>query len=424
MRIGRGACALVASAALGCGAAVAPGDAADAGAPKPLQVVTWYTSGAEKSAFDDLIGVLRTQDPAIAYTNPVDSPLEYNLKAEILGGNPPDSFQVVSGSDLGSWIDMGVVSPLDALSADQGWASAIPAQVLAPVSRNGSLYGVPLDVERENTLFYNKAVLAAQGVAPPQSLADVMAAAATLKAHGVTAFAVAVSSGWTIATELFEDVLVAQAGGDFVQSYLSGQKSADTPEIRTALATLASMMDYAPPDRTTTTWQNAIKHVCAGDAAMIMLPDFVAREAPNQGCAPDALGYVPMQPAGSPTFAFLSVTFPLARLAPDPGAGSEFLATVGSRAGQETFNAALGQMPARTDVDPNLFGPIVRQTIVDYRASGEIFVPGYEALASYGFYSSVDTVLARYVDPTDPANKDVNTVISVLSQSYGLLGKP
>jgi glucose/mannose transport system substrate-binding protein len=157
---------------------------------------------------------------------------------------------------------------------------------------------------------------------------------------------------------------------------------------------------------------------------MLMLPDFVAREAPNPACAPDALGYVPMQPAGSPTFVFVSNTFALAMQAPDPVAASEFLATVGSKAGQEAFNAALGQMPARTDVDPNLFGPIVRQTIVDYRASSEIFVPAYEVLTPTAFQSSVNTVLARYVDPTDPAYKDVNTVISVLSQNYGLLGKP
>ena len=71
---------------------------------------------------------------------------------------------------------------------------------------------------------------------------------------------------------------------------------------------------------------------------MIIMPDFVEGELAHDGCGPDAIGYVPMQPAGTPTFVFVSITFELPNGAPRGDAALQFLQTVGSKTGQDAFN--------------------------------------------------------------------------------------
>jgi glucose/mannose transport system substrate-binding protein len=427
MKLTRRVGALLGVVAAGCGGALAS-DHSDVGQPKPLTVFSMMNSGVEKQAFDALIDVVRKQDPTIVLSDLVLPPQptypQYSLASAIASGDVPDSFLVASGSDLDLWTGKGVVAPVDGIATSQGWSSVIPAPVLQLMSRSGSLYAVPLDLERDNTVFYNKAVFAAQGVPVPANLADVMTAAATFKARGATAFAVSGVGGWTIATLVFEDVLMAQAGPDFYLAYLTGRKAPDTPEIRTALSTVASMMDSSNADRAAMGWSAAVHLMCLGQAAMVALPDFIARDLVSAGCDPNAVGYVAMQPAGSPAFAFVSVGFTLTQGAPHPATAAEFLATVGSKAGQEAFNSVRGTVPARTDVDPGLFGPLARQSIADFAANGETIVPGYGVLTQVDFQGAVNNALQAFVDPANAQYKDVNAMVAVLAQNYALLTTP
>jgi hypothetical protein len=49
---------------------------------------------------------------------------------------------------------------------------------------------------------------------------------------------------------------------------------------------------------------------------------------------------------------------------------------------------------------------------------GERHVLGYAAITSAAFQASVNAALQAFVDPTNPAFKDVAAVLAVLRQSY------
>jgi glucose/mannose transport system substrate-binding protein len=223
---------------------------------------------------------------------------------------------------------------------------------------------------------------------------------------------------------LFEAILIAQAGPDFYQGYLGGQMTADTPEIRAALTTLGAWMDDTNADRASTKWPDAVAAVCRGDAAMIVLPDFVKGELAHDGCGPETIGYAPMQPAGTPTFIFVSIAFELPHGAPHRQVAIDFLHTVASKAGQEAFNPIKGSIPARTDADPNLFDALSAQTLADFRAPGERLVPAYAALTSPIFQAAVNPALKSFVDPASDAYRNVDAVITVLTQKYGMIREP
>jgi glucose/mannose transport system substrate-binding protein len=397
---------------------------ADVGPPMLLDVYTWLVTGNEAAAFNALIDELRRRYPRVSIVNsslPGDP--RTDLLKRIAAGNPPDSFQIIIGADTRTFGDEGALQSIDALSAAQGWSRVFPKVVLDAASRGGALLGVPLDVERSNTLFYNTTVLQSHGVAAPASVDEFFKVAEALKSQGVTPIAVSATGGWTIASQLFESVLVAEAGPDFVEAYLRGQKAADAPEIQKALGDVGRMMDYANPDRATTGWSDAVKKVCAGEAAMLFLPDFVKPEFANQGCGPDRIGYVAMEPAGTPTFVFVSIGFTLPNLAAHRDSALAFLEVVGSVEGQRIFNTKRGYVPARTDVPAGGFDPISSKSLNDFAMPSEHHVLGYAAAVSESFQSAVNPALQAFVDPTSPAHQNVATVLTVLKQNYPLIAR-
>jgi glucose/mannose transport system substrate-binding protein len=391
-----------------------------------LEVYTWLVSGAEGMAFNLLIDELRRRYPRIEILNsslPYPPEQQAELPKRIAAGNPPDSFQIIIGRDTRMWGDQGVLEPIDALSGAQGWAQVFPKSVLDAASRNGALLGVPLDVERSNTLFFNKTVLQAHGVPAPANVDEFFKVVEALKSQGVTPLSVSAAGGWTIASQLFESVLVAEAGPDFVEAYLRGQKTGDAPEVQKALTDVGRMMDYANADRATTGWGDAVKKVCSGEAAMLFLPDFVRPEFANQGCGPDKIGYVAMQPVGAPTFVFVSIGFPLPKGAAHRDSALAFLEVVGSAEGQRIFNMTRGFLPARTDVPPGGFDPISQMSMKDFAAPGERHVLGYAAAVSDDFQSAVNPALQAFVDPSNSSFKDLAATLSVLKQNYPLIAR-
>jgi glucose/mannose transport system substrate-binding protein len=426
--------ALVPALAIACSGRIQsePGQAS----PKHLEVLSWFTTpGSELDAINALFDQVTAQHPDIPRSNIVNAAQSQSeaasaqslLAMRIAAGHPPDSFQVVSGSDLGEWIKKGALAPLTDISASQAWGTVFPVEVLQSVSDlTGVLYGVPLDIERDNTIFYNKSLIGSSST--PTTLDGIMTLATQLKTSlptGVTPFEISDSSGWTMASHVFESVLVAQAGADFYQAYLTGQKQPDDPAITSALTTTGQMLDMANTDAPTTGWSAAVQAVCSGKAAMLVLPDFVKGQFESVGCDSTKIGYVPMQRAGETSFVFVSATFTLPNGAPDTDAAKEFLETVGSTRGQLAFNLKKGALPARRDVDIGAAGydVISLQTYADFTSSSEKLVPAYAALTSTVFQTAVNTGLQAFSDRTNPAYKNVPTMVNVLKANYSRINQ-
>ena len=120
-------------------------------------------------------------------------------------------------------------------SRPTGW-TVVPDPVLASVSYKGKVYGVPLNIHRVNTFFYNKDVFDRVGlhIEDLKTLDDVFGAAEMIKAYNqqqlqanpdalpITPIAMgfrqtqgdmATDDTWTLALLFFENILVAHLGG-------------------------------------------------------------------------------------------------------------------------------------------------------------------------------------------------------------------
>ena len=138
------------------------------------------------------------------------------LKTRMLGGDPPDSFQVHMGHELiDTWVIPGYMEPLDDVYAKYGLNNVFPQGVLDIVSYNGHPWSVPVNIHRANVLWYNKSVFTANGI-DPSTLATFdgwQAAAEKLKAAGVTPLALGDNAAFA-SVNLFETVLIGTLGPD------------------------------------------------------------------------------------------------------------------------------------------------------------------------------------------------------------------
>jgi glucose/mannose transport system substrate-binding protein len=389
-----------------------------------IDVGHWLFGGREGEAIGALFEVLRRRDPEIQFSNHApEPPTRAEIEASFEFHNPPDSIQIIEGSNVGGWVARQALASLDATSAEEAWPSVFPKAVLDSVGMGGSLYAVPLDIERDNVLFFNKALFDANGVSPPTSIASVLDAASALSQKGVTALSMT-GQGWAVASTLFETVLVAEAGPELYSAYLTGKMAPDAPEVQAALGDLARLVDHANPDLATTNWVEAARRICRGEAAMLLMPDFEKGELDAGGCLdPAKIGYVALEPAGTPTFVFIGLGFAVAKEARHPASGMEFARTVGSREGQEAFNLRKLALPARADVDLGQFDFVTVSEAADYRAPGEHLVLGYAGLTPPAFQESVALALAQFVDATSPNYKNVDAVLETLRNQYDLLRK-
>jgi len=412
------------------GAAVACGSSDDEEQPKALEIYSWLTSGSEKAALDALLAEVTKAQPGIQITNSAfgrTEPAQKELPMRIQAGNPPDSFQVVGGVPLFEWIRQNSLEPLDSLASAQGWEAAFGDVLTSVKGKDGHIYAAPLNLERGNTLFYNKAMLTAAGFDPavsPPSFATFFTIADALKAQGKTALSVSAAGGWTIAAAVFDSILPAQAGPEFHKTYLSGLSSGDAQQIRDTLATLGRMMDYANDDRMTVLWADSVAKVCNDQAAMLLLPDFVKGEFANLNCGPDKVGYVSMELAGSPTFIFVGMAWPLPIGAAHRDMGLEFMRITGSSAGQLAFNPLKGSIPARKDITVDAaggFDAISTQTYADLQAAGEAVQLGYPGATPSAFQEAAANALKDFVDPTSVNFKNVDVAAAAIKLQYSTL---
>ncbi|HSC88771.1 MAG TPA: ABC transporter substrate-binding protein, partial [Polyangiaceae bacterium] len=179
-----------------------------------LEIYSWLAAGGEKEALDALFSLLQDEYPDLSIVNAAAAKPETardELKDRLLSGDPPDSFQAVGGADLMTWVDQGKMAPIDDLFEANSWLKSFPQPLVDLLSKDGHYYAVPLNIERDNNLYYGKATLEKVGATVPESLEDFYAMCATIEAYNASAAVedrvVPLSmppAGWVLALVAFE----------------------------------------------------------------------------------------------------------------------------------------------------------------------------------------------------------------------------
>src|SRR5678815_450517 len=147
-------------------------------------------------------------------------------------------FQANGGWDLLAWVlynnvddSSSKMEPIDDTAIAQGWLDVMPQAVLDAVTFKKRIYGVPLNIHRVNTVFFNQKVFTAGEVPVPSSLDEVFVAAAAFRERGIAAPIALGTKDGTLPLLFFENLLVARAGGPYYQTVsYTHLRAHETPE--------------------------------------------------------------------------------------------------------------------------------------------------------------------------------------------------
>ena len=144
---------------------------------RKLEIFSWWTTGGEAAGLLKLFELAKKETPGLEIINATvaggaGQNAKAVLKTRMLGGDPPDSFQVHMGHELtDTWVVTGFMEPLDDLFKQAGWEKTFPKGVLELLKGgDGRYYSVPANIHRANVLWYSKKTFQSAGVQPPKTV--------------------------------------------------------------------------------------------------------------------------------------------------------------------------------------------------------------------------------------------------------------
>ncbi len=384
-----------------------------------LEIFSWW-AGDEGPALEALIALYEQQNPGVAVENAtvtggagVDA--RAVLRTRMLGGSPPDTFQVHAGQGLiSSWVAAGRMEDLTFLYEEEGWFEVFPPQLIEMISTEDGIWTVPVNIHRSNVMWYIPANLEAWGVDVPATWDDFLAICPELQAQGVTPLVV--GEGWT-QQHLWESVALGVLGADNYVALWRGELAFDSPEALEVWEVFGEVMACTNDDAPGLAWQQATDRLVEGDAAFNIMGDWAA------GYMTTTLGLTPgvdygwaASPGTEGVFMMLSDSFGLPVGAPHRENVIEWLRLVGSREGQDTFNPLKGSIAARIDSDLSLYNAYLQSAAADFQMNRLVPSLVHGAAANPTFQDEFATVLNIYLD-TGSAQAAANAAQAIATQT-------
>jgi raffinose/stachyose/melibiose transport system substrate-binding protein len=152
------------------------------------------------------------------------------LRAEMAAGNPPEIFDLFGGTDTKDYVKADRLLDLTAILNELGLKDKF--YNLGEFTVDGKIYGLPMAGYVEG-LFYNKKILKDNGIEPPKTWDDLLAASDKLKANGITPFALAAKDAWVI-NMMMNTLWVRTAGPGSTDGFLTGAKKWTDPDVADA----------------------------------------------------------------------------------------------------------------------------------------------------------------------------------------------
>ena len=379
-----------------------------------LEIFSWWTSGGEVEALDALYKIYSEKYPDVEIVNAAltggagqGGNMKAVLETRMIGGDPPDSFQVHLGQELlASHVKAGRMEPLDELYASEGWNEIFPKGLIDLASYEGKPYSVPVNIHRSNVLWYNTTHLSEAGMdTPPMTWDEWFVYADKLKAKGIGALAVA-GADPNFSAHVFETILVATLKPEKYLGLFNGKTAWDDPGVKEAMDILLKSHEYAQADYLSVAWGDINEVITTGKGSTMIMGDW------THGLL-KAAGFKDYHWAPAPgtdgVFIALSDSFGLPKGAKDRDNVVNWLKLCGSRDGQDAFNPIKGSISARNDADLTKYDDYQKEAIEDWKSNTIVGSIQHGAAAPQGFVNDYDTVVSTLL-----ANKDTAAAMKQL----------
>jgi glucose/mannose transport system substrate-binding protein len=369
-----------------------------------LEIFSWW-AGDEAPALDALLKLYSSKNPGVEVVNATVAggsgvAAKAVLKTRMLGGNPPDSFQVHAGQELiGTWVVGDRMEPLNDLFKSEGWTEKFPKDLIDLLSSKDQIWSVPVNIHRSNVMWYIPAKLKEWGVEAPKTWDEFFTVCETLKGKNITPLAL--GPNWT-AVHLFENVLLATLGVDDYRAVWAGKLKWTDPKVKAAWTAFGKVLDCTNKDAASLgDWVPAAQLLLDGKAAFNVMGDWFAGWAVAvKKLEPGTdFGWAPA-PGTAGVFNMLSDSFGLPKGAPNRDNAIAWLKVLGSVEGQDAFNPLKGSIPARIDADvknTKLYNAYLQSAAADWAKDKLVGSLAHGAAAPESFSSEFPKIMDAFI---------------------------
>lgn len=365
-----------------------------------MEIFSWW-AGNEGPALEALIKLYNAQNPGVEVINATITGgsgvnAKAVLKTRMLGGNPPDSFQVHAGQELiGTWVKAKRMEDLTAVYKEQGWLDIFPKDLVKLLGTAEGIWSVPVNIHRSNIVWFAPENLKKWGVEAPKTWDDFLKIAPKLQEQKIVPLALA--ENWTV-NHLWECVALSVLGADNWEALWAGKLAWTDPQVVKAWQMFGEVLKYTNEDASSLSWQQATDMVVKGQAAFNVMGDWAAgymfttlKLEPGKG-----FGWA-ASPGTEGTFMFLADSFGLPKGVKNKANVIAWLKLLGSKDGQDAFNPLKGSISARLDSDMSKYNAYLQSAAADFgknRITGSL---AHGVVANEGFMSDFATVMEMFL---------------------------
>jgi glucose/mannose transport system substrate-binding protein len=371
-----------------------------------LEIYSWW-AGDEGPALEALISLYNGMYPDVTVINATvagGSGVEAKavLKTRMLGGDPPDTFQVHAGQELiGTWVVADKMEDLTFLYEEEGWFDKYPQGLIDMLSTDDGIWSVPVNIHRSNIMWFIPSSLEAWGVDVPTTWDDFLAICPTLQDQGVVPLAV--GENWTH-THLWESVALGELGVDNWNALWAGEKSWTDADVVAVWDMFGQILECSnsATDAASLSWQQASDMVINGTAAFNIMGDWAnGYFETTKNLVPNVdYGWAPA-PGTAGIFMALSDSFGLPNDAPNRENVLNWLRLMGSVEGQDTFNPLKGSIAAHLDTDLSKYSEYGQSAAADWSADVVVGSLAHGAVANETFMNSFYNIIEGYLNTGD-----------------------
>lgn len=370
-----------------------------------LEIFSWW-AGDEGPALEALIDLYEKQHPDVEVVNATITGgsginAKAVLKTRMLGGNPPDSFQVHAGQELiGTWVKADRMEDLTFLYEEEGWMDVFPKDLTPLLGTEDGIWSVPVNIHRSNVLWYVPANLEKWGVEVPANWDEFLEMAPKLQEQGVTPLALA--TNWT-ANHLWESVALAVLGPDNWEALWNGELAFTSDEAVKVWETFGQILEYTNEDASSLSWQQATDMVVGGTAAFNVMGDWAAGYMSTTLKLEPGTGFGwTASPGTSGMFMFLADSFGLPKGAAHRDNAIAWLKLLGSQEGSDAFNPLKGSISARLDSDLSKYNAYSQSAAEDFGKDRIVGSLAHGVVANEGFMNDFATVMEMFLKSRNP----------------------
>ena len=213
----------------------AAGDTTEAASGEQITLTLWdiWPEGQPLcEIIDEYIQEYETANPNIKINRVATQEVDYQttkLKVAAADGSQGDVFSCWGGGYAKTYVDAGVVLPLDEYYEKYSVNDELLEGATTYIEYNDQVYGLPLK-QWAGVLFCNKRIFDENNLEIPTTFEELVECAKTFRANGITPMVLGAKDAWHIG--MIQNALaVRTAGADYMNQALAGEATLDTPEI-------------------------------------------------------------------------------------------------------------------------------------------------------------------------------------------------